>query len=120
MNCPKCGGAMTPVAFQDVEVDRCQACGGLWFDEYEEGRLKQLNGAETIDSGDPAVGRMHDAIRHVTCPRDGAPMVTVTMPDQPHIHYEQCQTCYGAFFDAGEFADFKTMTVGEWLRSLFR
>jgi hypothetical protein len=39
---------------------------------------------------------------------------------QPHIHFESCTVCYGVFFDAGEFRDYKEQTLGESIGRLFR
>ena len=35
MNCPKCSSEMETVTYDDVEVDRCSGCQGLWFDGGE-------------------------------------------------------------------------------------
>jgi Zn-finger nucleic acid-binding protein len=32
---------MEVVRFEDIEVDRCVRCGGLWFDALEHEELKQ-------------------------------------------------------------------------------
>ncbi|MEO8431746.1 MAG: zf-TFIIB domain-containing protein [Acidobacteriota bacterium] len=37
--CPKCGSQMTADRIQDVEIDRCPTCEGLFFDR---GELEQL------------------------------------------------------------------------------
>ena len=42
MQCPKCAQAMEKVKFQDVEIDRCINCGGMWFDMLELEDLKKL------------------------------------------------------------------------------
>ena len=51
MQCPKCAQAMEKVTFQDVEVDRCINCGGMWFDMLELEELKKMKGSEKIDTG---------------------------------------------------------------------
>jgi Zn-finger nucleic acid-binding protein len=38
--------------------------------------------------------------------------------DQFHIKYESCPTCFGTFFDAGEFSDLKDHTVVERFRQM--
>ena len=38
---------------------------------------------------------------------------------QPHIRYESCQICFGVFFGAGEFRDYKQETVLDFFRALF-
>jgi len=120
MNCPKCSAEMETVAFKDVEVERCTSCGGLWFDMLEHEDLSKLKGAaEAIDTGDAAKGREMDELRVATCPKCHARMLSVHVPDQPHIVYEQCQICNGIFMDAGEFKDFSKVTLGEFIRGFF-
>lgn len=35
MHCPKCGMNLTEVEFQGLRLDKCFACGGIWFDNGE-------------------------------------------------------------------------------------
>ncbi|MBI5865567.1 MAG: zf-TFIIB domain-containing protein [Planctomycetes bacterium] len=122
MNCPKCCGSMAPVAFRDVEVDRCDSCGGIWFDLMELERLAKTKGAEIIDSAarkmDTAAGPTTSA--KTKCPHCTEPMIEMTVHGQPHIRFESCTVCHGAFLDAGELRDMKQLTLAEWLRSLLR
>ncbi len=113
--CPKCESAMEKVEYQSVVVDRCRDCGGLWFDNLEHEKLKLLEGSESIDSGDPEVGRKYDKVDRIRCPVCHTAMVRMVDPKQRHIHFENCTACSGVFFDAGEFADFKKE---DWLDSL--
>jgi hypothetical protein len=39
MRCPKCGRRLEERAYQQVRVDRCTGCGGVWLDP---GELEQL------------------------------------------------------------------------------
>ena len=119
MDCPKCAQPMEEVSFRDVDVDRCTACGGLWFDLLEHEDLKKIRGAaEEIDTGDPVEGKRQDQVRKVACPKCHSQMIAVRDPEQPHIAFEQCTVCSGVFMDAGEFTDFSTVTVSEFLRDL--
>ena len=49
--CPKCRASMLPVTYQDITVDRCTSCQGIWFDLMEHRRLRDVEGSETIDVG---------------------------------------------------------------------
>ena len=40
-------------------------------------------------------------------------------PKQPHIWTETCPVCFGSFFDAGEFRDFKQETLSDLVKSWF-
>lgn len=117
MKCPKCDSELKVLLFQDVEIDRCPGCGGLWFDAFEHEELKLLRGSEKIDysplkpaSAGTGSGR---------CPKDQQPLFAMIVAGQPHIAYESCGFCHGVFFDAGEFKDFKEETLGERLRAAF-
>jgi Zn-finger nucleic acid-binding protein len=98
MNCPKCQGSMRTVDHEEITVDRCTKCGGLWFDLLEHEDLKGKSGSERIDSGDPAQGRKHDDQAKVMCPIDNVRMIRMVDAAQPHIWFESCPVCHGAFF----------------------
>jgi Zn-finger nucleic acid-binding protein len=119
MDCPKCSAPMEAVGFDGIEVDRCTACRGLYFDAREADKLKARPGSEAVDDGDPGVGRSHNQNGNIRCPRDTAPMLRTVDPRQPHIHLETCPVCFGVFFDAGEFADWKTESLADVVRGWF-
>ena len=75
MECPKCQARMEVVRFEDIEVDRCVRCGGLWFDVLEDEELRGRAGSEAIDTGPTWQAAMHDVQGKVFCPIDGALMV---------------------------------------------
>ena len=35
MQCPRCKSDLIVVEFDDIELDSCPECGGLWFDRGE-------------------------------------------------------------------------------------
>lgn len=44
MQCPRCdGGTLTETNIDDVSIDRCDKCGGVWLDS---GELEQLTKQE--------------------------------------------------------------------------
>ncbi|GAB4461248.1 MAG: hypothetical protein OHK0029_26280 [Armatimonadaceae bacterium] len=124
--CPKCRSVkvqMERVSFQEVEVDRCPQCLGIWFDLQEHETLRalpgsELPGSERIDTGAAGAVVTEDS-QQLDCPRCRARMYTTRDPEQTHLVFEKCSVCYGVFFDAGEFTDFKQVTILERIRSLF-
>jgi Zn-finger nucleic acid-binding protein len=119
MNCPKCHSPFEAVSFQSIEVDRCTGCKGIWFDAQEETRLKTMQGSEQIDVGDPDVGKKFNELGNIACPKCQAKMIRMVDAGQQHIWYESCPVCYGAFFDAGEFSDWKDTSLMDWFKDLF-
>jgi Zn-finger nucleic acid-binding protein len=113
MQCPKCQGEFEKITVGSIEVDRCVNCGGLWFDMLEKEDLVKIKGSESIDIGDEQAGAQYREMRNIDCPQCGQAMIPMVDKDQFHIKYESCATCYGAFFDAGEFRDLKEFTVLE-------
>jgi Zn-finger nucleic acid-binding protein len=106
MICPKCKNQLEVVAFNDIEVDRCTNCMGIWFDHREQEDLKKLRGAEQIDVGDEFLGAKYDHMQNVDCPRCDVRMHHVTHKAELEIRFERCPQCKGSFFDAGEFSDY--------------
>ena len=123
LTCPKCEAPMEKVEFARVSVDRCPMCDGLWFDEGEMERLKNLTGSETIDVGTErpeAAERKAMPVQEMKCPRCSGPMTVIQDAEQPHIEYEMCLEGHGTFFDAGEFRDFKEVTLFESIGTAWR
>ena len=116
MQCPKCAHDMEKVTFENVEVDRCKLCKGIWFDALEHEVLKNIKGSEVVDVGDSEVGELFNREGQVDCPVCKVPMLRMVDKDQAHIWYEGCPVCYGVFFDAGEFRDFKFVTLMDLVR----
>lgn len=119
MECPKCQSNMEEKTLSTlkvgVTVDRCTACFGIWFDIGEAELLKEKWMSDYVDSGNPAVGRAHNQIRDINCPRCDKPMHALSDPLQTHIQYEGCDE-HGMYFDAGEFTDFKYETLMDIFR----
>jgi PAT family beta-lactamase induction signal transducer AmpG len=116
MRCPKCRADMQQIMFDDVEVDRCTVCHGLWFDDGELGKLRTKEAAAALDIGDIKTGKQHNQIEHYRCPRCAGPMHRLVDPKQTHIWYEQCGSCHGSFFDAGELTDLATVSVSDFFK----
>jgi uncharacterized protein len=39
MKCPRCDGSLSETSFEEVAIDTCDKCGGVWLDS---GELEQL------------------------------------------------------------------------------
>jgi uncharacterized protein len=118
MNCPKCKSAMELVPVRDLAVDRCTACKGLWFDLQEHEEVKAA--ASEIDIGSADVGKRFNEVDKIDCPVcPSSRLLRMVDAKQPHIWFESCPTCYGRFYDAGEFRDFAKFDfsdIKKWFR----
>ena len=116
MLCPKCENDMETLEYEGVEVDRCMSCKGIWFDVGESDSLRSKDAAAIIDTGDPSVGRQTNEIVRYRCPRCEGGMMRMVDPQRAHIWYEECTSCRGSFFDAGEFSDLTDDDVADFLK----
>ena len=128
LTCPKCRSPMEKVEFGRTTVDRCSVCGGLWFDKRdgvaEHEQLAAMTGSESIDTGGlPSAGDVATTpaadIREMQCPRCQGPMVRTEAADHPDLEFEICGEGHGAFFDAGEFKQFKAPGVVAAVKNLW-
>jgi len=39
LKCPRCDGVLAEISYEDVLVDRCESCHGVWLDAGELERL---------------------------------------------------------------------------------
>jgi len=126
MQCPKCDSPMEHKINPIADYEQCTHCKGLWLDANEDKQLKAV--AAAIDSGDPAVGAQYNDKHFVYCPQcpgsqlagsaevSGIKMLRMVDPVQSHIWFEQCPTCYGRFFDAGELKDLSELTISDFFK----
>jgi Zn-finger nucleic acid-binding protein len=96
---------MEAIEYDGVEVDRCKSCHGIWFDAGERDWLLSKQAATAIDTGDPVTGQQTNEIDTYRCPRCDGGMLRRVDLQHAHIRYEECTSCSGSFFDAGEFAE---------------
>jgi len=116
MRCPKCRSDMQQIMIDDMEIDRCSSCHGLWFDDGELSKLRNKEAAAALDIGDVVTGKKQNEIEHYRCPRCAGQMNRLVDPQQTHIWFEQCDSCRGSFFDAGELTDLATVSVSDFFK----
>ncbi len=122
MDCPKCTGELVAARYGDeIEIQRCNVCAGLWVYPDDLQRMKSTWLAEAVlDTGSPRVGKSLDEVDDIDCPLGHGPMLKRVDPEQSHIWYEQCPVCDGIFLDAGEFTDMKFETLLDRVRGVVK
>ena len=43
MNCPKCDGKLVESDFENIKIDSCNKCNGVWFDAGELAQIVDKN-----------------------------------------------------------------------------
>lgn len=118
MTCPKCSSSMEKINYESIVIDRCTHCQGIWFDMLEHEDLKKIKGSEVIDIGDHELGEKYNHLDKINCPLCSIPMASMVNIFQPNIKYESCTKCFGIFFDAGEFTDYKNHSIFDFFKEL--
>jgi hypothetical protein len=49
--CPRCGGSLKEQHVEDVKIDECEDCGGVWLDRGELDQLRRVNKARGVSGG---------------------------------------------------------------------
>ncbi len=115
MECPKCNSNFEKVVTPLGDVERCYSCKGLWLDMLENEDFKEI--ADVIDIGDPEMGEKYNSVGDIKCPVcPNSKMLRMVDAKQPHIWFESCPTCYGNFYDAGEFKDYADFTLLDFIK----
>ena len=103
MQCPKCPSSpLVAARVQAIEVDRCEMCGGIWFDNDELipvlheslSELTALRGRRAPQGVDQ---------KHGQCPRDATALIRVSSALSHSIILDTCPQCRGIWLDGGEF-----------------
>jgi Zn-finger nucleic acid-binding protein len=105
MDCPVCKNAMITFELDDVEIDHCLDCGGIWLDAGElellldeSEKAGSLLGSFSVDS------KCAEAKRK--CPICDKKMQKVIVGDsEPALLIDKCRRGDGLWFDKGELHD---------------
>jgi Zn-finger nucleic acid-binding protein len=116
MNCPKCNHTLTSRSEDQIEIDECPNCGGVWFDL---GELKAVLGNEAnfsfagANSATPILDQLSGP-----CPRCGGTghMTRLTHLARPDVIMDSCAVCYGIWLDGGEVNRLAERGLGSSLR----
>ena len=126
MECPVCKEPMLAIEYEEIEVDYCDTCCGIWLDE---GELDLLFGDRTmthgfLTSGDPAAAKDEEPRPCPIC--DDAMDKAVTGGPEPVV-YDYCANGHGLWLDRGELLSVlkhgsktgQASLVIHWLRQVF-
>jgi Zn-finger nucleic acid-binding protein len=112
---------MSKVHAGEYIIDRCEACGSIWFDLAELQRiLAHELPVDKFDLGGNMRATASGAESERLCPRDSSRLIEVSDINQPHIRYQSCTVCGGMLMAAGDVKDIAHFSVVERLKAFFR
>lgn len=105
MICPTCRDVMIVVEQDQVELDHCTSCAGVWFDSGElELMLEKLG----VDGGILSLDKIADlpeaksTEKKRRCPVCGRKMKKARIGRDPEVLIDVCPKGDGLWFDGGE------------------
>lgn len=113
MFCPVCEVEMIILELDEVEVDYCVECKGVWLDPGELELLIEMSGAEAgplsrvVESGG---GKKPSAKRR--CPACRRNMLEVDVEGPPRVVVDRCRYGHGLWLDDQELGQLIESTGG--------
>ena len=116
MICPVCKYDMIVVEYQNIELDYCNSCKGVWFDSGELELLLKSQGLEEPKAFFAGILNSQEAAspeKKRSCPVCGHKMKKTAVGGQPEILIDTCHDKHGLWFDGGEVAQLIRRLAGE-------
>jgi len=102
VQCPVDKEPLIALEWDELEVDYCTDCAGLWFDAGELELLLDAPDLAHLLSGESASVDPSAAKR--LCPLCGARMTQHCPAGAPEVIYDTCPNGHGVWLDKGELA----------------
>ena len=106
MLCPVCDNVdMFVLEFEQVEIDYCPGCRGVWLDSGELALIRERTGVlhgELLGALEDAPGRRPQGRAARRCPVCRKRLAEVRTQGEPAIVVDRCPRRHGLWFDAGE------------------
>jgi len=105
MKCPTCHNLMIVVEHENIELDYCPDCSGVWFDAGELELLleaTQLEGTSLALDDILSSPESSSTEKKRKCPICGQRMKKATVGHKPAVLIDACPRGDGLWFDKGE------------------
>ena len=110
MNCPRCKANLKVETINDIhfsiEVDKCENCEGIWFDESELQKLERITELTIFEIR--RIPRTKKQLESLFCPKcediyeNQILMNKAEHPKDNKVVMDYCNNCRGIWLDKGE------------------
>ena len=112
MKCPVCKEPMIVLELNEVEIDYCPSCGGIWLDGGElELLIEDESEREKILSS--FIAESNNLERTYKCPICSKKMDKVHVGRNKEVLIDKCPANDGLWFDKGELKEVIELADGE-------
>lgn len=113
MRCPRCDKAVVIVEHDQIELDHCLECHGVWFDGEELALLFESAGVDIRPQLDAIMKQPNltdDEVERIgeiwlDCPRCGDRMHKIRFGTDVSVNLDRCDCGDGLWFDGGELLE---------------
>ncbi len=107
MKCPKCKATLKRIEREDVTVDSCELCYGIWLDKGELEKINSYKDGQIKDSQEvikKILGSESEVIekKSFNCPSCNKIMEKIKFATPDNVVADKCSACEGIWFDSGE------------------
>jgi Zn-finger nucleic acid-binding protein len=108
MNCPKCLKELGPMVLDNVRLEFCVGCRGLWFEEEEISFMTEL----TNDFPNPQSARSEGKMTRFPCPHCKKKLEEIHFSPPHRVLLDRCLSCHGVWLDRGELKKVEETAAG--------
>lgn len=112
MNCPVCKESMVILELNEVEIDYCTGCDGIWLDSGELELLLEDNKEKEKLLSTLKVDPSHPE-KPNNCPICSKKMEKIYIGNNREVLIDRCVKGHGLWFDKGELKAVLEMGTGE-------
>lgn len=113
MKCPRTGTELKEVEIDGVKVDISEACGGVWFDNYELKKFDEVHesaGEKLAELMKKYKSDTIDLNKRLNSPRHPeVVMMRRYYSSKRQIQIDECPRCGGIWLDAGELTQLREL-----------
>ena len=107
MQCPCCSVELNEKMLNDVQVDECHTCKGMWFEDDELRKAKDAADKD-LNWMDFEIFKHSDKFktepRKLPCPQCGKTLIAINYGDT-RVQINYCPECKGTWLEKNEFGD---------------
>lgn len=104
MNCPKCNSELSTFQVDEMKLEQCTSCEGMWFDKDEIRQVKDKADSD-LNWMDFEIWKHADKFKSgkhkYNCPKCNQKMEVLNY-DETNIEIDYCKSCEGVWLDKGE------------------
>jgi len=119
MDCPRCVKPLEEVTFEEMALDQCSDCGGIWFGFAKLERLLSRESRLLRNLLPDHKVSKPEELDHLPCPRCGEVLVKMRSTSVRMIYYG-CLTCYGRWLDGNVLERIVGRTLAIKFETLFK